>query len=57
MEKSNFRITAEDQKILDALKEAIADPNTTDEERKEYREELGSIATSYVIANILGDDD
>lgn len=51
-----MEISPNDRRILDALKAAIADPNTPEDQRAELREELGVIATNYVIGNLLEDD-
>ncbi len=50
---TTMEISPYDRRILDALKSAIADPNTPKEKRAELREELGEIATSCVIGNLV----
>jgi hypothetical protein len=46
-----------DQDLIKRFQAALADPATPVAERDELREELGIIATSYVMANLLSDDD
>lgn len=50
-------VTPEDRALITALEKAIADPNTPEEKRSEYREELGGIANGYAGFECLSDED
>jgi hypothetical protein len=50
-------VSLEDRKLIDVLAAAIADPNTPEDKRAEYREELGGIANGYAGFECLSDED